>query len=233
MANQVFLSKTTLTGGGATALDSIDGAGLVDGDFALVTVAGVSYLYKLDADSAAGETSPSIIAPDTNGGDKRWLLQGSWLTLVEHNATGTHKALNVSPTRPAFLVVPTVEQSNIATSGVTVVWGTEVFDQGNNFAANIFTAPVTGKYLFCFSLILQAVDTAAAYYACNLVTSNKTFTNYSAPLFTADPANLLITFSVVCDMDLNDTALVSVNQSDGANQTDIREMSAFSGCLLC
>lgn len=88
MANQVFLSKTTLIGGGATALDSIDGAGLVDGDFAIVTVAAVLYIYKLDADSAAAESSPLIIAPDTNGGDKRWLLQQSRSIAVGSDANG-------------------------------------------------------------------------------------------------------------------------------------------------
>lgn len=76
MANKIFWSKTGFTGGAATALDSIDGAGLTDGDFAIVSVSGVHYLYKLDADSAATETSPSVIAPDSNAGTKRWILQG-------------------------------------------------------------------------------------------------------------------------------------------------------------
>lgn len=76
MANKIFWSKTSFTGGGATALDSIDGDNLTDGDFATVTVSGVHYLYKLDADSAATEASPSVIAPDANAGDKRWILQG-------------------------------------------------------------------------------------------------------------------------------------------------------------
>jgi hypothetical protein len=38
-------------------------------------VNGVLYIYLLDADSAAAEASPLIIAPDDNAGDKRWLLQ--------------------------------------------------------------------------------------------------------------------------------------------------------------
>lgn len=70
--------KTALTGGAAGALDSIDGAGLVDGDLAFVFTSNVFYTYRLDDDSGAAESSPSVIAPDSNSGDKRWLLQNSY-----------------------------------------------------------------------------------------------------------------------------------------------------------
>jgi len=66
-----------LTGGGANALDLIDGAALLEGDMAYVFTGSVSYSYKLDDDSAATERSPWIINPDANGGNKRWILQSS------------------------------------------------------------------------------------------------------------------------------------------------------------
>ena len=80
MAAQGF-KCSSLTGGGAGALDSFDGsvpapgAGpLVDGDFAIViTPAGGISMYLLDEDSGLTESSPTIIAPDTNAGDKRWI----------------------------------------------------------------------------------------------------------------------------------------------------------------
>lgn len=64
-----------LTGGGATALDSVDGDALSDGDRAIVMAGGVFYAYLLDADSGAAESSPAVIAPDTNAGTKRWIRQ--------------------------------------------------------------------------------------------------------------------------------------------------------------
>jgi len=68
---------TSLIGGGAGALDAIDGAGLADKDIAIVSIALDSTLiYTLDADSAAAESSPAIIAMDANGGNKRWILNG-------------------------------------------------------------------------------------------------------------------------------------------------------------
>ena len=68
--------KYALTGGAANALDSIDGDNLNDLDEAHVYVGEtvVSH-YSLDADSGAAESSPDIIAPDTNPGNKRWILQ--------------------------------------------------------------------------------------------------------------------------------------------------------------
>lgn len=68
-----------LTGGGDGALDSLDGSLLKNGDFAVVVVPGtnLSYIYTLDEDSAAAESSPDVISPDSNAGDKRWVLTGT------------------------------------------------------------------------------------------------------------------------------------------------------------
>lgn len=67
-----FYGATVLIGGGTGALDKIDGADLLDGDGALVITATGIHFYILDADLAGAESSPDIIAPDTNAGDKRW-----------------------------------------------------------------------------------------------------------------------------------------------------------------
>ena len=65
---------TAYDGGAAGALDSVDGNLLSDLDAAIVVTADKVYFYSLDADSAAGESPPDIIAPDNNPGDKRWIL---------------------------------------------------------------------------------------------------------------------------------------------------------------
>lgn len=74
MANN-FFGAIALIGGAAGALDAIDGAGLADLDAAFVQVGGQVSFYTLDATSAAAENSPEVISPDTNAGDKRWILQ--------------------------------------------------------------------------------------------------------------------------------------------------------------
>lgn len=135
----------------------------------------------------------------------------------------------IMPTQPAFLVHPTATQSNIAKDEyVTVVFGTEIFDQGNNFAANTFTAPITGRYLLSINLYAEAVDTVEYYV--RIHTSNR---NYIIKLnkMSVDGA-LVWNCAIIADMDINDTAYISIYQSGGVVQTDIQTDSFFSGCLL-
>jgi len=91
MTKYVYI-KTALTGGGLDALDGIDGANLVDGHVAYVYMNGIKYEYILDADSGAAEDSPNVIAPDTNAGDKRWILQGATFESVTLQSTPTADA---------------------------------------------------------------------------------------------------------------------------------------------
>ena len=75
MAKNIY-GAIALTGGGTGALDKIDGASLQNEDQAVVAVlGGYTLFYSLDVDSALAESSPLVIAPDTNPGDKRWILQ--------------------------------------------------------------------------------------------------------------------------------------------------------------
>lgn len=72
---KILYWATSLTGGGTGALDSIvDGDDLADLDGAVVITASNIYTYSLDADSGLTESSPDIISPDANAGDKRWIL---------------------------------------------------------------------------------------------------------------------------------------------------------------
>ena len=93
MATSTY-GKAALTGGASNALDAIDGSVLVDGDRALViTSSDIIYYYRLNATSGAAESSPDIISPDNNAGNKRWILQRNlggtmWRTNTE-TLTGT------------------------------------------------------------------------------------------------------------------------------------------------
>ena len=136
--------------------------------------------------------------------------------------------------QPAFLVKTASTQTNIAlNSNVTIVFGTEIFDQGGDFASNTFTAPVTGKYQFSYNLVLSEVDTDANYYVGKLITSNRTYAASLYPLFTADLNGLTLSYSVLADMDAADTAYVALYQSAGTQQTDNSDDSYFSGFLVC
>ena len=139
------------------------------------------------------------------------------------------------PLQPAFLVHPASNQTNLAlNSGVVIVFGTERFDVGANFASNTFTAPVTGKYILSFNLYMEDFDTAATYYQANLVTSNRTYYDTVTPGTWSATENFYhLRVAIVADMDVSDTAYVSLWQSGGTQQTDITSNASFSGALLC
>ena len=139
------------------------------------------------------------------------------------------------PYQPAFAVRPAIGQDNIAVSAdTTVVFGTEIADQGGNFASNTFTAPVTGLYQLNATVYFLEVQTASAFIQVNINTSNRV--NYAV----LDPASydenstyLTIGHSVLADMDAGDTAFVQVQMGPGGSaSTDITVNSQFSGYLV-
>lgn len=69
-----WYNGTSLAGGVDGSLDSINGQNLVDNDRAIITTTTQVYFYYLDDDSGAAESSPDTISPDSNAGDKRWIL---------------------------------------------------------------------------------------------------------------------------------------------------------------
>ena len=156
------------------------------------------------------------------------------------NSTTIQEAMRIDPNsiitmpkQPAFQVIPATQQSNIAiNSNVTVVFGTERFDNNADFAGNSFAAPVTGKYQFNCTLYLNNIDTAADYYELRLTTSNKTYFTIISPEFTGDLVYFSLSRSVLADMDESDTCFIALSQSAGTAQTDITVSSTFSGYLV-
>ncbi len=73
MANYIY-GAIAVTGGGTGALDAIDGNNVSDLDSAIVFAGTDIYIYQLDGDSGAAESAPEVVAPDSNPGDKRWIL---------------------------------------------------------------------------------------------------------------------------------------------------------------
>lgn len=140
------------------------------------------------------------------------------------------------PNQPAFHAQPSSLQANIAVNtNVTVVYDTETYDVGSNFASNTFTAPVTGKYLLCYSLYLQTLDTAANYYEAYINSSNRDYyaSTIDPDFGDADWNYFSLTGSSIVDMDANDTAKIVLRQSVGTAQSDINTPSFFSGALIC
>ena len=181
------------------------------------------------ADTAAGD------AANSRKGQISYEQNNEIMTFFNNNILTMQMDANGIITKsrqPAFLVQPSSTQSNMAVATTTVVFGTERYDVGANFASNTFTAPVAGIYFLGFSTYIQNVDSAATFIQLDIKTSNRTFYDLIDPNFSADlnyyPANI----GVTNNMDAGDTAIVRFSQGGGTAQADIPTNSIFMGYLL-
>ena len=140
----------------------------------------------------------------------------------------------VNTGQPCFNIRKTTLQNNIpVNTDTTIVFDSETFDIGNNFASNTFTAPITGKYQFNLHCYLRDIDTGATYYLIQIITSNGNYTRVFSPKFSGDLDYYGLQLSVLADMDANDTAYCNFKQADGTQQSDVHQNSCFSGALIC
>ena len=175
------------------------------------------------------------------GAERTTSGQGAFVLRYHNNSAGGTKVMEVDSNgavskflQPAFLARPSGAQNNVTEgSGQTVVFGTEVFDQGSDFSSNTFTAPVTGRYQLNTIVYLGALNTDADYTEISILTSNRNYHAIVDPgVFASDPVYWAFTISVLADMDANDTSTVRYNQVGGVAQTDIKVDSFFSGYLV-
>jgi len=202
---------------------------------------------ELTGPGGAGETFLNFTA-DSNtlkaqiSGAKEG-ANGGTLSFSTNNSSGTltptmlidSAGRATMPYQPAFAVRPASQQDNISVgANTTVVFGTEIFDRGSNFASNTFTAPVTGLYQLNVTVYFFAVQEAMEYIQINLQTSNNV--NYaviSPSAYENNAPYLTISHSVLADMDASDTAFVQVQMGNGGSaSTDITVNTQFSGYLV-
>ena len=157
--------------------------------------------------------------------------------MAEDSGATVYADKYMSTTMPAFLVHPSTSQNAFAeNAAVTVVMGTERFDQGTNFASNTFTAPVTGRYQFNVQIQIKDAEIAYTYYQLILATSNVNYVSTIDPRsFDQDVTLLPLGLSIIADMDASDTAYVQIlaGGTAGGASHDLLEQSYFSGYLVC
>jgi len=172
--------------------------------------------------------------------------------LAASSALGTTNVMRVStageinyPLQPAFLAYLATSDSNVTGDGTAFQLGsgnalTEVFDQNGDFNTNgTFTAPVTGRYQLSTKWNVTGLTTAMTVGSLTTITSNR------SGVFTLDPAKVFdnnttmsYIFTALFDMDAADTAVTSLQISNGtkvasiqANATNLQ--TTFNGFLVC
>jgi hypothetical protein len=227
--NTTFIGDITVNGGDATISNSAGHANL-----------------NIDAHSNAG--SDSAIAFRTGTTERGYIYYDHNTTAasqamvftVGDNAVTAAKIMGdgsfLAPKNPAFMATMSGSQDNIAVgSDVTIVFGgTDRFDQGSNFASNTFTAPVTGKYMINYNIVVTTADSASSYYSIKVVTSNITY-EYTIvdPDYGQDNDYITLSGSQLVDMDASDTVHLAIRQGSGTQQSDVSAVSRFSGYLAC
>ena len=188
----------------------------------VVQLGGQALKLDADGDTTIQVSSDDILIVDTAGNEALKIDANGHIT---------------KPLQPAFLANPAAAgaspvQTNIS-SGDTITFGNEVFDQNSDFASNTFTAPITGKYQFNVGLFLEQVDTDYSELRIKLVTSNRNYDHFDIGSPFSSDRNLQYHLSALADMDASDTALLQVTFGSGGNQMDVNALTYFSGYLVC
>lgn len=142
-------------------------------------------------------------------------------TTDEVRAVGTFRK---NGTHPAVTARPTNTATNETGDGTvfTLIWDTEIFDQGGDLSGTTFTAPVTGKYLFCVNIRVNVLDAAHTLVLTSLVTSNRTYALTTNSGVNRDASNRVsANSSVIADMDAGDTATVTLTVANSTKTVGV------------
>ena len=216
------------------------------------------------ASSAARET---IVVGGGTAGDPtiNWNVSGvtNWEMGIDNSATDSLKisggtALGTNdtwimdtsgrrtmPLQPCFSAYNAANILNVTGNGTTYTFGTGgvltlLINQSTSMTtAGVFTAPVTGNYLFCGSLIFyeSGGPIAAAFNqgVVQIVTTLNTFqvNQFNPAACQNQGGGSGFGFSVILPMTAGNNAILQCIVNGGAATIDVRAGSIFSGFLLC
>lgn len=230
----------THANGGDVTIDP-NGAETINGSATLVVADGSTAIVVCNGTLFRAFITPTVLtaAALTLLDDATVAVMLATLGIANHDSisvTASGEATNAE--QPAFLAFNSASDTNVTGNGAvaTIDFDTEVFDQGANFAADTFTAPVTGRYLLMASLRITGMTAAADSIVLDIVTSNRT---YQAVWNNPNDVNEFtkVSISAVVDMDAADTVTIQLTiAGEASDVVDIigaaNPNTYFSGYLL-
>ena len=168
--------------------------------------------------------------------------------IAEGNALGTNDTFIMTddgertmPLNPAFLGNLDNDIVNATGDGVdmTILFDAEIFDQTGDFSivTGLFTAPRTGLYFFARSTRLDDLTSVNDDYLMSFDTSNRFYIGVGyGSVVTVPEGTGRQHWSMLCDMDVGDTAAARIRASGGGKTVDIigdatTPQTYFSGYL--
>ena len=189
---------------------------------------------SLNASNAAGD----IRMYAGGNATPRLTLSDTGVTTI---TTLTPGILNTGTAQPGFLAYNSSSDANV-TAAAAIDFDTEVYDLTSSFAADTFTAPVTGVYHFCTGVEVTGdiTDTVAAEEVyISLVASNRTLDLPGGLDSGATPETTTVRIGgcVYVDMDAADTAFIRGNWTTGSGDATVSGGASphptwFSGRLV-
>ena len=155
------------------------------------------------ADQAINEAKMQISNAPTNG---------YALTAQSGNTGGMTWASVGGDNTPYFHVTKSADQAISTDSFTTVTFDSEIFDSGNNFASNTFTAPSTGYYFIYSQLVWSG--TTNSDYSLNRLMKNGSPVNWIA-FFQTNSSGAF--GGRVISLSASDTVTVQCYQDSGGN----------------
>lgn len=195
---------------------------------------------------ATGSAVKTVTLGSTNSTSSTAIKSGTGNVAVNSGLTVDSTGRMTNIVQPAFSAYKSSAASNVTGDGTlyTVICDTEFFDIGNNFnnSTGIFTAPVSGVYMFTFACMITGIGSSHSTYQLQVLTSTNAYQGaYCSPAACKANGNFLesnmaiaiqlsatntVTFSIIV---AGSTKTVGVN---GGGPIGAQQFTYVSGYLV-
>lgn len=129
-----------------------------------------------------------------------------------------------NPFQDSFLAQSTIDNLNVTGNGITftLTFGSIIYDIGNNFIVDTFTAPAAGMYYFASSCVFTGLLSGMTSGRLNLFTSLQTYNSFTNAFKISNSGSLgSVQNSIITKMDQGDVCNMQLTISGSSLTADV------------